>query len=122
MGFSDVYMLAGIEGVHGDLGVPMIHGRTEYRVDILTFEQLTIVVEADAVAADAFFGLGNASLRNIAHRRQRQVVLGQQFLCVIDMGVQTLAADADEANGDPVVCPQSRARLSAPGSARRLGS
>ena len=38
-----------------------------------------------------------------------EVVLGQQFLGVIDVCVQALTAHADEANGDPVICANNAA-------------
>ena len=108
-GLFHIDVLAGIHSIHRNRGVPMIDSRAADNIDIISLEQLSVVAEANALAADILLSILGAMLRNIGNRGENHVVLLSVLLHGTNMR-HALSAHADKANGDTIICTNHTAR------------
>ena len=85
----------------------MVHCGAEDGVEIFSLEQLSVVLEARATAADDPLRFIHARLRDGADGGECDVVLLGELLAEADVGVPALAAHAHEPEHDPVVGPDA---------------
>ena len=97
--FLDVDVLAGLAGVDGDLGVPVIGRGHDHRVDILVFQQTLIVFVRLGARARGFGAELEILFVNVADRRSG----GLGVFLEIPRQRAAPAAGADRANDDPVI-------------------
>ena len=107
--FLDIHMLAGLESGDGDLGVPMIDRGAVDGVDVLAFEDLTVILVAlglvEAAVGDDLAGSFDAGFGDVTDGDGDDVVLLAVFHDVADVGVGALPADADVGDGEAAVGP-----------------
>lgn len=107
-GLLDVNVLAGLHGIDGDTGVPMIDRGAADGVDVFSFQEFSVFIVALAIAADVFFGFADAGFGDIGYGGEGDVGIGGIFFLATDVG-HALAANADEADDDPVICADDAA-------------
>ena len=116
-------MFAGVHGVDGDLGVPVVDGADEDGVDVLAVEQGAIIfVDFDlglapgggAGSFEGFVGavstLGEEVAGGGAYGVERVLVARLAIVVPVDdvekVGIEALPADADEADDELLVGPE----------------
>src|SRR5438128_3120010 len=100
-------MFAGVHRIDRNAGVPMIDGRDRYRVDVLSFEQLAVIVEgfdlgAGILALDASLSFLEPFLPDVADSRLDDIILASMRFLRSDVR-HALPAHADIGDDDPVV-------------------
>src|SRR6185295_18459235 len=81
-----------------------VMSRNDHAIDVLSFQQLGIMVEPFAGSADEIFCLFNALAPDITYSGHGHVVFLRMGLNLAHVGIKTLRSDADESYHQSVVC------------------
>src|SRR5436190_1656161 len=103
-GLFAINMLSSIQRINGNRRVHWVMGGNHHRVNVLLLEQLWIMVVGLAITTDEFFGGIYSLLKHVTNGSEGNIVFSGVRFDLAHVRIEALAANADKANGDAIVC------------------